>query len=808
GDSWQAASTGTSSHLRGVADNESNVVIVGDDGLLLASTDGGVSWTTHSLPDVLFRAVDISDSMVAVAVGTDGSISVADLDNPSIQFVSKSSGTTDALESVHFSGNSHAWAVGANGAVVMTTDGGASWFPASPGADVTLEGVHFVHESTGWAVGYEGTILKTSNGGASWTPQMSWGLRDIDGDLGGVTFIDGNTGWVVGGGGVILHTSDGGSTWQEQTSGTTYNLNDVLFTSADDGWVVGAGGILLRTQDGGDNWSTQASGTSTRLRSLAAADSNSLGAVGDNGTFVSSSDGGESWSIDDSVITLDGENLWDLYPTDPTHVWCAGADGGIWATFDSPWVRQDSGVTDNLRSIHFDDDQQKGWAVGRNGTIVATHDAGDSWNSQVSGTQEHFRSVFFADHVTGWAVGDNGTIRATKDGGTTWGVQESGSARDLRSITFVDAFRGWAVGAHGTILATMSGGGPLDALPVGDDDDSGDDDDDTDDDDDDDDDSGDDDDDGTTTCEGSYTVDGTETAADLAAISNCAVITGQLIIQDTSRSHLSPLSNLTSVQGGLKILNNSQLMTLSGLDQLESVGDLFEISGNQSLTSLTALADLTSVGTSLYIENSPSITNLTGLHNLTSIGVWFATPGQDALSIMYMNGLTDLDALASVNYVHGDVTIAYNEALCDASVSEFAAACGLHNGSVTATDNNGACANDDDGDGWLDILHGGTDCDDDAPLINPAATEVCNGVDDDCDGSLDETGGSEPWYLDADGDDVGSSSEVIYPCDSPVTGYVPNGGDCNDSDDSIHPGALDETGDSIDQNCDGWDGVA
>ncbi|HID29351.1 MAG TPA: hypothetical protein EYP19_05030, partial [Desulfobacterales bacterium] len=65
-----------------------------------------------------------------------------------------------------------------------------------------------------------------------------------------------------------------------------------------------------------------------------------------------------------------------------------------------------------------------------------------------------------------------------------------------------------------------------------------------------------------------------------------------------------------------------------------------------------------------------------------------------------------------------------------------------------------ACDVDADGDGYEGVLGSGEDCDDTNASINPDATEVCNGVDDDCDGQIDE-GVKNTYYKDADGDGYG-----------------------------------------------------
>jgi len=92
-----------------------------------------------------------------------------------------------------------------------------------------------------------------------------------------------------------------------------------------------------------------------------------------------------------------------------------------------------------------------------------------------------------------------------------------------------------------------------------------------------------------------------------------------------------------------------------------------------------------------------------------------------------------------------------------------------------------------------------SDCDDTNGAVNPGATEICNGIDDNCDGTVDE--GCATYYRDADGDTYGNPADSTTATSQPA-GYVANGGDCNDSNASINPGAT-ETCNGVDDNCDG-----
>ncbi len=94
------------------------------------------------------------------------------------------------------------------------------------------------------------------------------------------------------------------------------------------------------------------------------------------------------------------------------------------------------------------------------------------------------------------------------------------------------------------------------------------------------------------------------------------------------------------------------------------------------------------------------------------------------------------------------------------------------------------------------------DCDDTRSSVNPAATEVCNGLDDECDGQVDDGLTFANYWPDADGDGYGSKNASPQSACAPVSGKVTNNGDCDDGDVDAHPGAA-ERCNQKDDNCDG-----
>jgi predicted outer membrane repeat protein len=126
---------------------------------------------------------------------------------------------------------------------------------------------------------------------------------------------------------------------------------------------------------------------------------------------------------------------------------------------------------------------------------------------------------------------------------------------------------------------------------------------------------------------------------------------------------------------------------------------------------------------------------------------------------------------------------------------------------------------DGDGDGYGDpgfstescsapsgYVSDASDCDDGDAGVHPAAEELCNGLDDDCDGDVDPSSAADAgtWYLDGDGDGFGTALDSLVACEPP-SGYGVGAGDCDDGDASVHPHAVELWYDGVDQDCDGAD---
>lgn len=275
--------------------------------------------------------------------------------------------------------------------IFTSVDSANTWNLEMDAVNAILQDVHFPNSATGYTVGWAGNIWKSSDSGDNWnqinvpgTP----GTRNFN----ACHFFDANTGIVVGGNKsndairTILKTTDGGSNWSVIADNLNPWLNAVHFGSSTTGYAVGDGGSILKSTDSGDNWTeiTLTGGIASRqYNDVYFFDANVGVAVG-------------GWLSNDSISTIirttDGGNNWSV-------------------------------ISDNLgsmlNSVHFYN-AQEGYAVGNDGLIWYSNDAGQTWSNQttlISNNDQAYgnRDVYFQNAYFGLVGGSNGKILVYHD---------------------------------------------------------------------------------------------------------------------------------------------------------------------------------------------------------------------------------------------------------------------------------------------------------------------------------------------------------------------------------------------------------
>lgn len=146
-----------------------------------------------------------------------------------------------------FIDTSSAFITGGGGTILKGTNGGSNWseIPAGSGS-VRLGAIAFADKDKGCAVGDEGRILCTSDGGNIWRDVRS----GVEHDLLDIAFAGSNFGIAVGDAGSVLITTSAGEKWTEEPSGTKGRIERIVYAGGK--WfAVGFGGVILvREQEG------------------------------------------------------------------------------------------------------------------------------------------------------------------------------------------------------------------------------------------------------------------------------------------------------------------------------------------------------------------------------------------------------------------------------------------------------------------------------------------------------------------------------------------------------------------------------
>lgn len=276
------------------------VFVVGYPGLILHSTDAGVTWKRLILHESEpFFAIDFADEK-------------------------------------------HGWIVGRSGLIFATVDGGKTWNQQESGIKEGLYDVDFIDAQRGMAVGNFGTILRTDDGGTTWNATVLEMMQSAA--INGLQMRDSQTAFVVGEYPIwetelaeeittedissMWRTDDGGETWSRVGGVMPKTLYFIHFVNDQAGFAGGIAGTLGKTEDGGETWKTLATPHDNLLVNIA-----QMG----NDLFIAGTEGVVLKVRGDSVAKLDTKLftwLCGIDFGDKDHGVLVGARGTVMYTAD------------------------------------------------------------------------------------------------------------------------------------------------------------------------------------------------------------------------------------------------------------------------------------------------------------------------------------------------------------------------------------------------------------------------------------------------------------------------------------------
>jgi photosystem II stability/assembly factor-like uncharacterized protein len=255
---------------------------------ILITHDGGATWS-------LYTSEDAKKEMFGICPAPDGSVYLIGFDGKLLR--TTDGGRTwqfhqlryDAYKSMAFQDAGHAEAVGgisfeSGAALDIDTSGNIIYYDS---LTYELNAIAILPDGNGWRCGY-GVMQHTTDHGKSWT----WQTPRND-NFNALDIHSGQIAYTCGGEGSICATHDGGSTWETLRNGNDlthpkYRLQDILFLDEQHGYAVGEDGIMIYSDDAGHHWSELERFTTSHLHGIARAPDGSLFVCGE---------GGEIWRI-------------------------------------------------------------------------------------------------------------------------------------------------------------------------------------------------------------------------------------------------------------------------------------------------------------------------------------------------------------------------------------------------------------------------------------------------------------------------------------------------------------------------------
>ena len=259
---WDGVSIDTDFDLNDVvAINSTAAMAVGENGKIFTTSNSGTNWSESESGTIIdLNSIDFLD--VVIVIGDAGIVLINEGDSWIDNSISNASNLYDVSVVSYSSFNdSLIFVSGMNGEIWKWSNG--SWIDLSgaTGVNSDIYGIDFVNETHGIAVGEDGLIIVTENGGLSWEPsdipESVNGLSFYD-----VAFINPIRAFVAGENGTFMRSSGTGDSsigynWVVWDTGSTSTIKAISYSSINKVWIVGDNNFIALTKDGGKSFFNQ-----------------------------------------------------------------------------------------------------------------------------------------------------------------------------------------------------------------------------------------------------------------------------------------------------------------------------------------------------------------------------------------------------------------------------------------------------------------------------------------------------------------------------------------------------------------------
>ena len=454
-------------------------------GAVAKSTDNGLTWRFVETPAYNASAnnykdvwdIDFINDMQGILVGDDGLVALTNDGGASWTWPQSAQniiGTTRMYGAVYFP-DGRIWICGYEGKVAYSPDFGVTWSLQAQGVTtVACYGISMNESGVGFVALNKGTpsqskILRTTNFGQTWN---LINLTVTDNPSFNKVRQFGNKVVLCGDKGCISYSNDNGVNWTHYygAGGTGTSMRDVVM-EGNMGYAVGRNATIIKTTDGWATWQLLNHNATVYIEGIKFRNDGSLLACGWQGTLMLSTDEGITWED----LVPNAIDLWQADVLDANNWYIVGDKGTILRTMDGGHTlikKNISGNTSLFYTCYFKN-VNEGWVTGKtSGNIYHTVNGGDNWSVfTILGVSsaKAFYKIFFVNDQVGYIVGLGGKVTKTTDGGETWftvGDNISTSA-NLYCTYWKNELNGYAGSGGGVLYITNDGGVTWSSITVG-----------------------------------------------------------------------------------------------------------------------------------------------------------------------------------------------------------------------------------------------------------------------------------------------------------------------------------------------------
>jgi photosystem II stability/assembly factor-like uncharacterized protein len=291
-------------------------------------------------------------------------------------------------------------------------------------------------------------------------------------ELNSIFFYDYEVGFACGNSGTVLKSIDSGKTWQSLQTPVTNDLNDLYVFNDSTLCVVGDSGTILFSFEGGNNWYVGPYFLTENYYSISFSGTEGI-LGGSSQTIVQAEFGGTNIAFFVVQSGYFGGGFYGAYMLSPQFGFVAGensifqpllgktTDSGFNWNFTAFYLNNNEGQATGVEFTDLNTGYVSASVWDGTGAVAKTTDGGNNWVTTFFSNP--LWSVDFpisGASLVGFAVGNQGTILKTFNAGVNWQQQNSGTGLRLNKVFFKDFDFGFAVGENGLILRTTTGGEP------------------------------------------------------------------------------------------------------------------------------------------------------------------------------------------------------------------------------------------------------------------------------------------------------------------------------------------------------------